>query len=145
ALAGREAEGLIVDPQGHWVAAPVTLGPGVTIWTLAAASMEAPPAPKRNIVPWAVAPVLLIAGLVLVVNRRRPAGVGEAVPHESTLRFGTPAHPRLSAGAEGVMVQVSSPGHVTVETSGASDELVPSRNHPRVFGRYKLLDQLGQG
>jgi hypothetical protein len=149
ALVGREAEGSIVDPQGHWVAVLVALGPGVSVWTLGAASIAAPPVPRRHFIPLMAAPVVLAVGLLLLLSRRR-AGAGEGaisepVVKETTLRFGTSPQPHPKV--ESKVLQVSSPpSRQTIEVSGATGTATtPQRKQPKLFGRYKLLDQLGQG
>ena len=54
-------------------------GAGVSLWTLSPATIEAPPAPKRNFVPWLVAPVLLAVGMLLLFHNA-PAPYHTSLP-----------------------------------------------------------------
>jgi Protein kinase domain len=136
-LVGREASGFVVDPNAHWVAAVVALGGGVRVWTLHALVFEGLASQKRSLIPWALAPVLLSIGLVLMLTRRNSAAPAVEVLNDTTLRFGTPSRPQR--GVESRVVNVSSPPRAPVDPAAAA------RAQPRLFGRYKLLDQLGQG
>ncbi len=143
-LAGRENSPFVVDPHGHWVAATVTLGPGVRVWTLQSVVIEGLATQGRSFIPWAVAPVLLAIGLVLLLSRRRDGG---AVPtaevlKDTTLRFGTPAQPRRKV--ESTVLNVSSPPQPPFST-GPGQPAVAPKPPPKIFGRYKLIDLLGQG
>jgi serine/threonine-protein kinase len=140
-LTGREASPFVIDPHGHWVAAVVTLGPGVRVWTLQTVVLEGLAIQSKSLVPWALAPLLLAIGLVLLLSRRRSAGAPDAEVHkDTTLRFGTPAQPHRRV--ESKVLNVSSPPSPQTTGVGPAD---PSKNAPRIFGRYKLIDQLGQG
>jgi hypothetical protein len=137
-LAGRETSPFVVDPQGRWVAAVVALGAGVRVWTLQPVVLEGLATQTRTLVPWAVAPLLLAIGLVLLLSRQRAAGAPSAEVHKDvTLRFGTPAHPQRRV--ESQVFNVSSP-----QATGTAP-VMPTKSAPKIFGRYKLLDQLGQG
>ena len=138
-LSGPEASPFVIDPRGHWVAAVVTLGPGVRVWTLQKVALEwLPTLQNRSMIPWAAAPLLLAIGLILLVSRRQSSGAPTAEVHkDTTLRFGTPARPHHRV--ENDVMNVSSPP--TTGTMPAA----PTKNAPKIFGRYKLIDQLGQG
>jgi len=94
-----------------------------------------------SLIPWAAAPLLLAIGLILLLSRRRSDGAPRAEVHkDTTLRFGTPAQPHRRV--ESKVLNVSSPpSPQTTGTTAAS----PTKTSPKIFGRYKLLDQLGQG
>ncbi len=82
--------------------------------------------------------MLLAFGLVLLFSRRRSAGAPDAEVHkDTTLRFGTPAQPHRRV--ESKVFNVSSP-----PATGTAPP-VPTKSAPKIFGRYKLIDQLGQG
>jgi hypothetical protein len=147
-LVGRESSSTIIDPHGKWVAAVVTLGPGVRVWTLQSIVIEvlATTQTGRSLIPWAAAPVLLAFGLLLVISRRRAAPAAAAptteVIKDTTLRFGTPTQPQRKV--ESKVLNVSSPPSPPHVTSPGDLAAAP-QPAPRIFGRYKLIDQLGQG
>jgi hypothetical protein len=143
-VSGREAETAVVDAQGQWLAAVVPLGPGVHLWTLTAATADVTRGRKAGVVPWLGAPVLLAAGLLLLVSRRREGAIPSQVVKDTTLRFGTaqllpgrsvPASSLNVAAVPGTSRRIDS-----VSVAGNT-----GRTPNRVFGRYKLLDHLGQG
>jgi len=140
-LVGREAGGFAVDPNGRWVAAVVSLGDGVRVWTLHATVIEGLTSQNRSLIPWGIAPVLLAFGLVLALSRggNGAAPVAE-VQKESTLRFGTGSQPRRKVDSK--VLNVSSPPRAPVTPEEAA---LTKSQQPKLFGRYKLLDQLGQG
>ena len=151
-LAGREPSSVIVDPKGHWVAAVVTLAPGVRVWTLHTVTIEGLASQNRSIIPWAIAPLFLAVGLLLLLSRRREVPAGAApiaqVLKDTTLRFGTPSQPQRRV--ESTVLNVASPPRKSASTNGPSvatteAAAAAARAQPRTFGRYKLLDQLGQG
>jgi hypothetical protein len=141
-LVGHEAGGFAVDPGGRWVATVVSLGAGVRVWTLQAAVIEGLTSQSRSLIPWAIAPVLLAIGLVLVLSRGRnsAAPVGE-VQKEATLRFGTGPQPQRKVDSK--VLNVSSPPRATAPSP--TEAALTKSQQPKLFGRYKLLDQLGQG
>ncbi|HET6147070.1 MAG TPA: serine/threonine-protein kinase [Polyangia bacterium] len=140
-LVGREASGFAVDPNGHWVAAVVVLGGGVRVWTLHAVTIEGLASQNRSLIPWAIAPILLAIGLVLTLSRRNSNAPTAEVLKDTTLRFGTPSqtHKKL----DGNPLNVSSPSPAAA--SAAGELVASSRGQVKLFGRYKLLDHLGQG
>jgi hypothetical protein len=137
-LTGLEASPFVIDPHGHWVAAVVTLGPGVRVWTLQKVVIEGlVTLQSPSLIPWAAAPLLLAIGLILLLSRRRSAAAPSAEVHkDTTLRFGTPAQPHRRV--ESKVLNVSSPP--SPQTTGTA-----AASSTKIFGRYKLLDQLGQG
>ncbi len=131
----------------------------------------APPPPPSNDnnrpVTWGAALALALCGIGLVFSGRRAvaAAVPDEVPHEPTSKFGTPARPRahVAASAEttapgmnkaritdGNAVRIPSglaPAPILVPAAAATS--TPARPVPAtagdVFGRYRLIDRLGEG
>ena len=140
-LVGHEANGFAIDPSGRWVAAVVSLGTGVRVWTLQPVVIEGLTSLNRSLVPWAIAPVLLALGLMLVLSRRRQSGAPTMeVQKESTLPFGTGPNAQRKVDSE--VMNVSSPQRTPSAPNSASPGV---KGSPKLFGRYKLLDHLGQG
>ena len=140
-LVGREASGFVVDPNGRWVAAVVALGGSVRVWTLHAITIEGLASQSRSLIPWSIAPILLAFGLVLMLSRRNSSAPRAEVLKDTTLRFGTPSQAQKKV--DGNVLNVSSPSKAAATAAG---ELVASsKGQIKLFGRYKLLDQLGQG
>jgi hypothetical protein len=112
---------------------------------------------------WLLALGIGVGGAALVVSgRRRPQIVGAVVQgeilHEPTSKFGTPARPRaLAAASELVTSPELRPGRITDGNAvsirspqGAAANLAVARQTGPVgvgaiFGRYKLVDRLGEG
>jgi len=103
---------------------------------------------------------IAVGGAALVISGRRGRAVVGAipteVPHEPTSKFGTPARPRAGAHAELTTSPERRQGRITdgeaVSIRGGSapaHSLAMAR--PRsvgagaVFGRYRLVDRLGEG
>ena len=110
---------------------------------------------------WLFALSIGLGGAALMVSgrQRAPGAVVQAeVPHEPTSKFGTPARPRAMAAASEL---VTSPemrrGHMTDgkavsirSPQGAAANLAVARQTGPVgvgsiFGRYRLVDRLGEG
>ncbi|HVZ71939.1 MAG TPA: serine/threonine-protein kinase [Polyangia bacterium] len=140
----------------------------------AASAAEVAPARAPSLLegslPLPVAGVLGLVGLALVATggrRREPgAAVATEIPREPTLRFGTPARPVAAAdtGArapiatgKGVSIPGSSRsaparGSASREVARATPiepdavvEEAPRMDSGRTFGRYRLLERLGEG
>ncbi|HTB56270.1 MAG TPA: serine/threonine-protein kinase [Polyangia bacterium] len=112
---------------------------------------------------WLLALGIALGGAALVVSgRRSPEVVGAVVqgeiPHEPTSKFGTPARPRAPpAASELVTAPELRPGRITDgkavsirSPQGAAANLAVARQTGPVgvgaiFGRYKLVDRLGEG
>src|SRR4051812_32650555 len=111
---------------------------------------------------WLLSLGIGVVGLALVVSGRRRAVVGAIVqgeiPHEPTSKFGTPARPRaLAAASELVTSPELRPGRITDgravsirSPQGAAATRAAARQPGPVgvgaiFGRYKLVDRLGEG
>jgi hypothetical protein len=113
---------------------------------------------------WLLALGIGLGGAALVFSGRRGDGgvVGAVVqgeiPHEPTSKFGTPARPRaLAAASELVTSPEIRPGRITDgkavsirSPQGAAANLAVARQTGpagvgAIFGRYKLVDRLGEG
>ncbi len=115
---------------------------------------------------WLLALGVALGGAALVVSgRRSPDVVGAPgavvvgeIPHEPTSKFGTPARPRaLPAASELVTAPELRPGRITDgkavsirSPQGAAANLAVARQTGPVgvgaiFGRYRLVDRLGEG
>lgn len=140
-VVGREHQDLVESDDGAWAAASAPLLPGLTLWTYAAVGAQALEyARDRNVniaVAWVLA--LAVAGAALFAGMRKPApgltgatGDGPGAPGATPVA--QPAPGRTELDAEGATAIRSSP-LVTPQTQRA----------PGVFGRYMLLDRLGEG
>jgi len=111
---------------------------------------------------WLLALGVALGGAALVVSGRRSADVVGAIvqgeiPHEPTSKFGTPARPRPLPSAELATSPQLRPGRITDgravsirSPQGAAANLAVARQTGPVgvgaiFGRYKLVDRLGEG
>ena len=152
-------------PGSPEIEAVLLLGRPVTL--AAAPPAEAPSvgAPRFADHPglWLVALGIALGGAALVVSGRRsaePVGavVQGEIPHEPTSKFGTPARPRaLPAASELVTSPELRPGRITDgkavsirSPQGAAANLAVARQTGPVgvgsiFGRYRLVDRLGEG
>jgi hypothetical protein len=160
--------------QTYVVAAAEIRGLGNSGVVLAVARHFTPPAPvvgpppasdpSSRPVAWVAALGLALGGLGLIVSGRRAvapaAAVPAEVPHEPTSRFGTPARPRASAAAS---AEVTAPGVNKARITDGQAMRIPSPQAPvpsiappqvrpaapaaagSAFGRYRLVDRLGEG
>ena len=150
ALAGRATERLFVDPSGAWAAAAVTLDDSLSLVGVTGAL---PPAPAAALV-WtliAAGGLFVIAGLV-VAGRKRPADPAPQVPAVST-PGATATASTMSVGVSRVVPLVPAAGQSPGQSLGQSP---PRSSGPIVatalsaemnpaFGRYVLLDRIGEG
>lgn len=139
-----------VGDQSYVVAATEIhgLAPGGIILTVARRFVPVPPvaavadtAEETNRpVTWAAAFGLALCGLGLIFSGRQAvADVPVEIPHEPTSRFGTAV--RRTAATEGSPIRIGNPPP-SRSTSGPSP--APAARGT-IFGRYRLLDRLGQG
>jgi hypothetical protein len=154
ALAGRTAERLFVGPSGAWAAAAVALDENLSVVGVTAAL---PPAPAGALV-WglvATGALLSIAGFV-VAGRRRAGAAEPAARTESPPEAGATAS-AMPVGVSRVLPLVPQMGQSPGQSPGPSMGLSPPRSSGPIvatalsaemnpaFGRYVLLDRIGEG
>jgi hypothetical protein len=150
---------------GNDIEAVLLLGRPVTLAAPTTAVVAAAAGPRFADRPglWLLALGIGVGGAALVVSGRRRSDVVGAVVqgeilHEPTSKFGTPARPRaLAAASELVTSPDLRPGRITDgkavsirSPQGAAASLAVARQTGPVgvgaiFGRYKLVDRLGEG
>jgi hypothetical protein len=149
---GHEGQPVFESADGTWAAMPTALVPGVTLWTYAGVGAQVDEYRRDESVGRAVvwASAIIVAGLALFLGLRRPplAGSTGATGEAPGSSGATPE--RGGTGKSGI----SGPGHLLV-SSGPEDEdpegataiqNAPPKPAPaNVFGRYVLLDRLGEG
>ncbi|HLK90923.1 MAG TPA: serine/threonine-protein kinase [Polyangia bacterium] len=139
---------------------PVTLAP---VAAPAAATAASAFADHQGL--WLLALGIALGGVALVFSGRRAAVVGAVpteVPHEPTSKFGTPARPRAGAPASELVTsperrqgRITDGKAVSIRSgTGPAPNLAVARQAPAIaaavgvgaaFGRYKLVDRLGEG
>ena len=115
------------------------------------ATVAQTPPERAPPLPWAIAGGVALAGVGLLVSGRgkRPGGrrataaeAAEAavipIIHETTLKFGEPREPRDDVGPALAATAASAPPPTIVIVS-------PNAGPPTEFGRYRLVDRLGEG
>ncbi len=158
-------------PGSPEIEAVLELGRPVTLAPVAPAAATIASGPRFADHPgfWLLALGIGLGGAALVVSGRRsgdaigPGGVVGAIvtgeiPHEPTSKFGTPARPRaVPAASEFITSPEIRPGRITDgkavsirSPQGAAANLAVARQTAPVgvgsiFGRYKLVDRLGEG
>lgn len=151
---GREQQEVVEGDDGTWAAASTPLLPGLTLWTYAGVGAQADEYQRdegtARVVIWIGA--LIVAGLALLLGLRRPplAGTTGATGEAPGTSGATPVS-RVVHGGTG-RSGISGPGHLLV-SSGPEDpegataiQKAPPKPAPQnVFGRYVLLDRLGEG
>ena len=154
-------------PGSPEVEAVLLLGRPVTLAAVAPVALPAVAGPHFADHPglWLLALGIGLGGAALVVSGRRGGGplvvgaiVTGEIPHEPTSRFGTPARPRALPAASGLLTAPEPrPGRITDgravsirSPQGAAANLAVARQTGPVgvgsiFGRYRLVDRLGEG
>ena len=149
---GREQQALVEGEDGTWSASSSPLLPGLTLWTYAGVGAQAEEyrrdATTSSAAVWAVA--LLVAGVALFQGLRKQA------PQPGTT--GATGEARGTAGStpvQGVTGSsgISGPGHLLVSSGPEEDDpegatairQAPPKPNANMFGRYLLLDRLGEG
>ncbi len=143
---------MVDGADGTWAALPTPLVPGLTLWTYAGVGAQADEYRRDEntgrAVVWASA--VLIAGLALFFGFRRPplAGSAGATGEAPGTSGATPV--RGKTGRSGI----SGPGHLLVSSGPESGDpegatsiqkAPPKPAGANMFGRYALLDRLGEG
>jgi eukaryotic-like serine/threonine-protein kinase len=127
------------------------------------APAPAPASDHSRPVTWGAAAALALCGIALVFSGRRTAtaAIPDEVPHEPTSRFGTPMRPRAPAASS---AEITAPGvnkaritdgnAVRIPSGQASAPALAAAAVPAraiaattgaVFGRYRLVDRIGEG
>jgi hypothetical protein len=116
--------------------------------------VAASPLADRHVV-WPVVGLLCVGGLGLVISGRARSSRGSvpvAVVHEETHKFGTPATPRAVASlTPGTRAPITDGHAVSIPSSRQGAALMAAVAPPLVaeagaqFGRYRLLNRLGEG
>jgi hypothetical protein len=157
-------------PGSPEIEAVLLLGHPVTLAATAAAPAVAPSIGEPRFADhpgwWLLALGIGLGGMALVVSGRRGPAAADVsgaivqgeIPHEPTSKFGTPARPRaLPPASELVTSPELRPGRITDgkavsirSPQGAAASLAVARQTGPVgvgaiFGRYKLVDRLGEG
>ncbi|HUJ27807.1 MAG TPA: serine/threonine-protein kinase, partial [Myxococcales bacterium] len=141
-VVGREAQDLVESDDGTWAAASMPLLPGLTLWSYASVGAQAAEyARDRNVslaVVWVLA--LAVAGAAIFMGTRKaPPGLSGATGEAP----GTPLTTPVSHAP------APRPGDIDAEGATAirPGPLVTPQplKSPNVFGRYMLLDRLGEG
>jgi len=162
AAVGSEKSGPIYQPADTsntiWAAAVSSVVPGLWLWTYGGGAAVARDADNTAVVTtaviWSVAGMLAIAVLALGLRRRQPDGAPVAESHRSspageTMRAGA-APPVTAPRASSLGPPSTRPGLGAPEALGATDLHDTGGLAPRVgggarFGRYQLIDLLGEG
>ena len=150
AIAAAPQGPLFEAPDGTWAAARTPLGSALALWTFASAAANAHDADavakERKVTLWAVA--LLVAGVAMLLAFRRgpPAPVTTTTAASSADSYpGLPAGTLRGAGP-GLAPGRSPDSNVDRPTSHSATELAPRTPlGEATFGRYTLLDRLGEG
>ena len=144
----------LVADDGSWAVDRVELMPGLFLWTRAAAGKNAAEengeAFTIKVVLWAMIAAALVVLTVIAIRSRALAAHTQALPPPPPGQAGIPA-PSLGAdaapGGSGASGTLITPGPRTVETEGVTSvQKAPALpGQTNVFGRYVLLDRLGEG
>jgi hypothetical protein len=142
-----------------WAAAVSPLAPSLWMWTFASGAdaahdSESAAAATKGVI-WSVAALLAIAALIFGFRRPAMSGTGLAAEFEQSALGGTTPRGSRPITAPSGAAGGTSPGVGPVSASAATeyhrtDGGVPgsardSRNRAVIFGRYTLLDRLGEG
>jgi hypothetical protein len=152
---GREGQEMVEADDGSWAAASTPLLPGITLWTYAAVGAQADEYRRDENVGragiWALC--LVIAGAALFRGLRAPRTGATGATGESPGSAGTTPVAQPAAGKSGSS-GISGPGHLMMSSGPEGDDpegatsiqKAPPKPAPEnVFGRYVLLDRLGEG
>ena len=161
ALAGHEGDVVVVDAAGAWAATSTELAPGLRLW--AARPVAASPSSGATLPLYGLAGVLALGALGLAFvsastgGRRRDEGpVFERPPTPASSTTFPPAAAAPMGGTStsaapfaptAAAVPVSGPGTSAGSPRRPSINLptMIAKGEPQVFGRYTVLDKLGEG
>ncbi len=148
AAVGNEAAGTFAGPG--WAVAATPLASGLWVWTeMRLRPVQAGP-PVDLIAVWAVAG-LAVAGALAFAFRRGPAPVGQGELEPATLPsardpgiVSDPARPIRSNPGQTGNTRRTNPGNRGTD-SGSTRRAVHPLARPNQFGRYFLIDRIGEG
>ncbi len=136
------------------------LGRPVALVAVAAPASNVPQFGDHPLV-WGLALAIGLGGVALVLGGRRgaPGAIPAPVVHEPTSKFGTPARPRAVVGAmnavtpphargpitDGKAMSIPSPSSPKMVAATVSASPLTPPDARTIFGRYRLVDRLGEG
>jgi hypothetical protein len=145
---GREGMALVEASDGTWAASPTPLLPGLVLWTYASLGAQAfdyarDESAARTAI-WSAA--LLVAGLALFQGlRRAPRIFGSGNMTDPGAAGQTPVAMLGGSGVSGPAAMMESDDPGASEGATAIRKAPPKPAPGNVFGRYVLLDRLGEG
>ena len=163
AAIGSETKGPVYEGKdGTWAASVSPLVPGLWLWTYAsgaAAAHEAEStAAATNATIWSVAGLLALAAVIIALRRKETPATTTAPAAGDSAAAMAGALPGTGGGAfratrAGLGVPATGSQHAADSFAQSATELhQPQDGRPRAtdgrtitFGRYRLLDQLGEG
>ena len=151
-IVGREGMGLVAAEDGSWAASPTPLLPGLLLWTYASLGAQAADYARDEsafrLALWLGA--LLIAGIALSQGLRRPALPAPVAAVAGMTDPGGDATTPVAVAMLGASGG-SGPRALLEDDGGSAESATAVRKAPpkplpaNVFGRYVLLDRLGEG
>jgi hypothetical protein len=168
AIGSENAAPVFHSPDETWAAASSHVAPGLWLWTFASAAAAAHDAAgtatERKVMLWAVAGVIAAVALFFGLRRPRPtleammtaAGISAATITAADLGLQAGAPSVTEAGMPGTLrgqgpLPRGTAGGSAVDVAGAATEIASTPPRPisapaaDAFGRYTLLDRLGEG
>jgi Protein kinase domain len=137
AIGSESGSPLFHSADGTWVAASNPAGPGLWLWTFASASAALHDAQaataERKLMLWGLA--VLIAGAAVALGFRHPHHTIES----------SSASPQLGVASIPGTLQGQGPLPATGEVAGGDPGQSGAGLKSTTFGRYTLLERLGQG
>ncbi len=141
-VVGQEASPVVTSQEGEWAAVPVSVAPGLWLWvftsSLSAARETAMSAKTAQVAVWGAGAV--VALLALVFGLRRPAAPLAPAPTEIAALTSTTSRGRAPSPA-GYEQTIHAGGAVPAPRITATGAAAAGAQ----FGRYTLIDQLGEG
>jgi hypothetical protein len=145
---GHEAAGPIFHPQSSWAAAVSSLAPSLWMWTFAsgadaAREGDSTAAATKGAI-WSVA--TLLAVIILFLGFRRGQASGSGLTSQLAATVAAPGATTLGTGPA-----APAPAPATAATElhstggGPPGDGAPAAGKGLTFGRYTLLDRLGEG
>jgi hypothetical protein len=143
---GKEVAGAaVIDPAGDWGAGVTPIAPGVWLWAFASSpsnTREADTsATTSKAIVWSAAALLSMVALFFGLRR------AAAAPDQSGTAIGMPAARMTDPGSSAPVVPSATTGSTAYGATMHAAAAVPAPAGAAVttFGRYTLLDRLGEG